>query len=109
MKLGVCVSDGTNGRPVDGLLIRIERPGLDEWQTVWHGLTGTDGRLDRPSLPEDGPGPLRLILETDRYFTTLGMRAFYRYIAVEFAEWETDQEIPIVIAPHGYAVCAVGQ
>ncbi|GHF99714.1 hypothetical protein GCM10018791_08580 [Streptomyces zaomyceticus] len=109
MKLGVSVSDGTNGRPVDGLMIRIERPRLDEWQTVWHGLTGRDGRLDRPSLPEDTPGPFRLVLETDRYFTTLGMRPFYSHIAVAFAEWEADQEIPIVIAPHGYAVCAVGQ
>ncbi len=108
MKLGVCVSDGTNGRPVDGLPVRIERPSLDAWQTVWQGLTGSDGRLDRPPRPEDDPGPFRLVLETDRYFTTLGMRPFYSHIVVVFTEWEADREIPIVIAPHGYAVCAVG-
>ncbi|MFD4385812.1 hydroxyisourate hydrolase [Streptomyces sp. NPDC058495] len=101
------VSDGTNGRPVDGLLIRVERPRPDAWETVWQGLTGSDGRLDRPSLPDDPPGPFRLVLETERYFTTLGMRPFYSHIVVAFAAWESDQEIPIVIAPHGYAVSAV--
>lgn len=68
------------------------------------------GRAAGPPVPAGGhPGPFRLVLETDRYFTTLGMRPFYSHIAVAFAEWEADQEIPIVIAPHGYAVCAVGQ
>ncbi|WP_353942645.1 hydroxyisourate hydrolase [Streptomyces sp. HUAS MG91] len=104
------VTDGTNGQPVDGLPIRLERFDLDSWQPVWNGITRADGRSDCAVDPRDVPGAFRLTLETARYFTTLGQRPFYSHITVDFSGEEIvdRQELPVVVTPRGYTVCAVG-
>lgn len=110
MKVDVSVTDGTNGQPVDGLPIRLERFDLDRWQSVWNGITGSNGHSECAVDPRDVPGTFRLTLETARYFTTLGQRPFYSYIAVAFSgeEIADRQELPVVVTPRGYTVCAVG-
>jgi 5-hydroxyisourate hydrolase-like protein (transthyretin family) len=110
VKLDVSVTDGTNGRPVDGLPLCLERLGLDHWQRVWDGVTGEDGRCCCCLGSRDAQGTFRLTLETDRYFATLGLRPFYSHITVAFAGGESHErrELPVVVTPRGYAVCAVG-
>lgn len=103
----VFVVDSASGRPVDGLPVRVERRYLNEWQTVWQGITDHNGRASSSWTSEETGSQVRMILETDRYFTTLGVRPFYSYIMVALANSECDQHIPVVLAPHCYLVCSV--
>lgn len=111
VKVGVHVVDASNGRPVDSLPIRLEKLREDRWQIVWQGLTGADGRLDRSSADAEGFGEFQLVLETDRYFSTLGQQPFYSHIAVAFAgnAAELNQDVPVVVSPRCYVICAVGR
>lgn len=109
MKLEVYVVDAVHGRPVDGLAVRLECRRLDGWRVAWHGVTGANGRVQCVSETQESQGESRLVLESARYFATLGIRVFYRRIVVDLAagQGDRDQELSLVVAPHSYLVCAV--
>ena len=110
MNVGVSVVNATTGRPVDGLPVRLERRQLGDWQVVRSGVTDARDRIVCRSSELSALWQTRVVLETDRSYTTLGVRPFYSHIEVTFHGSETarDREIPVVISPHGYVSCAVG-
>lgn len=101
------VLDTARGRPAAGIPVRLEqRSRGGEWQAIGRGDTDEDGRL-RSLYPDGAPltaGVYRITFQTQGYFESLGVAAFYPEVVVVFetAPGETHYHVPLLIGPFGF-------
>ena len=114
------VLDTARGRPAVGLPVVLERAAGGRWETLGRGTTDADGRL-RSLLPAPAAGQApatilpagqyRLTFDTGAYFATLGVRAFYASVPIQFVveAYATDARevphyhVPLLLSPFGYS------
>lgn len=102
------VLDTARGRPAAGVPIRLERRREDGggFVALGQGATDQDGRL-RTLLPPGAPPPgcYRLTFDTDSYFRSQGIAAFYPEVSVVFlvAPGEAHYHVPLLLSPYGYS------
>lgn len=85
------------------LEIEKERGG---WKELSRGTTDGDGRHALLSLPDLlAEGTYRLTFDTDTYFRSRGIEAFYPSATVIFRVRDTKQHyhVPLLLAPFGYS------
>ena len=102
------VLDTSRGWPASGILVRLEqRAGADEWRPVGTGHTNTDGRVSDlvPAGTTLVPGQYRLTFETQPYFASQSVPAFYPSVVVTFeaAAGEVQYHVPLLLSPFGYS------
>jgi 5-hydroxyisourate hydrolase len=101
------VLDTALGRPAAGVVVRLDRRADEgKWDTIGRGHTDSDGRL-RTLYPANDPleaGVYRLTFDTQRYFESLDVDAFYPEVVIVFEtlERETHYHVPLLLAPFGY-------
>jgi hypothetical protein len=103
--ISVEVIDAQNGRRVAALPIRWEQHGSDGWFLVAEQHTDTEAGTARWPVPDPG-GRYRCVLDTDRYFTVLGVTPCYPEIvmALRPGGLGAGRRLTVVIAPHAYLV-----
>jgi 5-hydroxyisourate hydrolase len=102
------VLDTSRGSPASGILVRLEqRVGTDDWRPVGSGHTNTDGRVSDlvPAGTALTPGQYRLTFETQPYFASQSVQAFYPNVVVTFeaAAGEAHYHVPLLLSPFGYS------
>lgn len=101
------VLDTALGRPAAGINVRLEQRGRGgEWTAIGQGHTDRDGRL-RSLHPEGSPlapGVYRITFDTQSYFESRRVAAFYPEVVVVFetTAGETHYHVPLLIAPFGF-------
>jgi 5-hydroxyisourate hydrolase len=97
--------DDLYGSPAVDVAARLERSVEDGWQVAAGARTDSDGCIPEWSrlLPSRGLG--RIVLETDAYFASLGIRAAYPFVAVafRFAPDADRWRILITLSPFSYS------
>ena len=101
------VLDTALGRPAAGVAVMLDRRADDgTWDTVGRGHTDNDGRLRTlyPGSEPPTPGVYRLTFDTQRYFESLDVDAFYPEVVVVFETLagQTHYHVPLLIGPFGY-------
>jgi 5-hydroxyisourate hydrolase len=113
------VLDTARGRPAAGLAVVLERAVGGRWEPLGRGTTDADGRL-RSLLPAPAAGQApaaalaageyRLTFDTAAYFATLGVRAFYASVPIQFvieaaseAREVPHYHVPLLLSPFGYS------
>jgi 5-hydroxyisourate hydrolase len=102
------VLDTARGSPAAGVPVALDMRGTDDrWLQVGRGTTDQDGRLRTLMQPDAAlvPGIYRLVFETNTYFDSLQIRAFYPVVVVTFqvVEGETHYHVPLLLSPFGYS------
>jgi 5-hydroxyisourate hydrolase-like protein (transthyretin family) len=103
----VYVVDAASGVPVGDLPAHLAQWQPDGWLRVWAGRTSPAGRVNELSVPDDETALFEFVLDTDRYFTTLGLTPFFNKVRVVFNGGAGGRYLPIVLAPQSYLVCAI--
>ncbi|MDH2428705.1 hydroxyisourate hydrolase [Sphaerisporangium sp. TRM90804] len=102
MSLSTHVLDSVQGRPAEGVPVRLDKGD----RLVGTGATDQDGRL-RDWLPdgEPGRGVYRLTFDTAAYFSDLGVKAFYPEVVITFVVDEPDAHyhVPLLLSPFAYS------
>lgn len=101
------ILDTALGRPAAGLMVMLDRRSDDgQWETVGRGHTDNDGRLRTlyPGSDPPAPGVYRLTFDTQRYFESLDVEAFYPEVVVVFETLagETRYHVPLLLNPFGF-------
>ena len=101
------ILDTARGRPAAGVAVMLDRRGDDgKWETVGRGHTDNDGRLRtlHPGTEPPEPGVYRLTFDTQRYFESLDIDAFYPEVVVVFETiaGERHYHVPLLLGPFGY-------
>ena len=112
--LSTHVLDAAEGRPADGVRIRLEQAdGMPGDAAASHragpvltadGVTDADGRVGR--LGSDlAPGTYRLTFEVGEYFGRRGTATFYPRVDITFTVTEPDQHyhVPVLLSPFAYS------
>lgn len=107
VKISVYVADATSGVPVGDLPARLGQWGPQGWRRLWVGQTSLDGRVSDLSVPGPEAALFEFVLDTERYYTTLGLVPFFSKVRIVFNGGDGERYLPIVLAPHSYAVCAI--
>jgi 5-hydroxyisourate hydrolase len=101
------VLDTALGRPAVGVPVALAQfIRANEWHSVGRGETDADGRLQ--SLVPTGvtlqPGTYQLVFDTQRYFASRGVQAFYPHVIIVFetVPGETHYHVPLLLSPFGY-------
>lgn len=101
------VLDLAEGRPADGVEVRLERREGDGWHPVARGGTDADGRVREWSPPPGAlrAGEYRLVFAAGAYQERRGRQGFYGEIVVAFVvrKPEEHHHVPLLLSPHGYA------
>jgi 5-hydroxyisourate hydrolase len=102
------VLDTSRGKPGVGIKATLEfLAGNNGWQTLGQGATNTDGRIS--DLLSDAHklsvGVYKLTFETQAYFDTQKVQAFYPNVQITFRIVEVDQHyhVPLLLNPFGYS------
>jgi 5-hydroxyisourate hydrolase len=97
--------DGVYGRSASGLRVRLERDQGGNWLTI--GIVesnerGYIGHWENASLDR---GLYRLVIDSDQYFSGLGVTAAYPEITVMFRLRGGHEpcDIQVVLAPYSYS------
>ena len=101
------VLDTALGRPAAGVAVMLDRRADDgRWDTIGRGHTDTDGRLKTLYPGNDPPtaGVYRLTFDTQRYFESLDLDAFYPEVVVVFEtlDGERHYHVPLLLGPFGF-------
>jgi 5-hydroxyisourate hydrolase len=101
------VLDTSLGRPGAGMPVRLELQGSGEsWAEMGHGVTDANGRLE-DLLPAEKmvDGVYRLTFDTDAYFRSRNMLAFFPSVRIVFSVRDAKQRyhIPLLLSPYGYS------
>jgi 5-hydroxyisourate hydrolase len=101
------VLDTSLGRPAAGVPVRLEiQHGEGQWKELGHGVTDAKGRLT-DLLPAGTltDGVYCLTFDTDAYFSSRSMRAFFPSVRVVFFVRDAKQHyhIPLLLSPYGYS------
>ena len=102
------VLDTARGCPAAGIGVTLDRQADDgRWDAVGRGHTDTDGRLKTlyPGSEPPEPGVYRLTFDTQRYFDSLDVQAFYPEVVVVFETQGGDRHyhVPLLLAPFGFS------
>ncbi|MBX2802248.1 MAG: hydroxyisourate hydrolase [Myxococcales bacterium] len=100
------VLDTARGRPAQGVPIVLERQEAHGFVEVSQGRTDADGRVaDLLGARSLQTGVWRLTFDTDAYFATLGVPAFYPEVRICFRVARADEHhhVPLLLAPFGYS------
>ena len=107
-KITTHVLDTARGRPASGVPVRLERLEPDTAPApLGSGATDDDGRL-RTLLPDDASleaGSYRLHFDTQAYFATQGVTAFYPEVTITFRVRDPSEHhhVPLLLSPFGYS------
>ncbi|GAA4972035.1 hydroxyisourate hydrolase [Actinoplanes utahensis] len=115
MRISAQAVDVVYGRPAAGVRVRIDRKitdvygNADEWVTVAQAETDGDGCIDLQDWTVDhrlGPGPYRLVFDSDAYFATLGLSAAYKEVSVEVRLTDDSDgcQVEVRLAPYSYSM-----
>lgn len=101
------VLDTALGRPAAGIGVVLARRDDDgQWEAVGRGQTDADGRLKTlyPGTDPPRPGVYRLTFDTQRYFESLDVDAFYPEVVVVFETQagESHYHVPLLLGPFGF-------
>src|SRR5436309_15471650 len=102
------ILDVSRGAPAGGVAVRLDLQNTNEtWTELSHAWTDEDGRVKPFFLIEEPlpPGTYRLVFDTDAYFSSLDIAAFYPQVSVVFKTDEAPQHyhVPLLISPFGYS------
>jgi 5-hydroxyisourate hydrolase len=102
------VLDTALGRAAAGVHVLLDRRADDgRWETVGRGHTDNDGRLRNlyPGNDPPAPGVYRLTFDTQRYFESMDVDAFYPEVVVVFetSAGETHYHVPLLLSPFGFS------
>lgn len=114
MKVSAHVVDVVYGLPAAGVRVRIDRivpdagDDADEWLSVAQVETDCGGGIDLQDWTVDrlGPGPYRIVLDSDSYFATLGLSAAYKEVSavVRLTDDSDGCQIEVRLAPYSYSM-----
>lgn len=102
------VLDTAKGRAAAGVQVTLDRRAENgEWQSISRGSTDNDGRL-RTLYPDHltlAAGVYRLTFDTERYFLSQGVTAFYPEVSVVFqtTAGEKHYHVPLLLSPFGFS------
>jgi 5-hydroxyisourate hydrolase len=102
------VLDTALGRPAAGIAVVLDRQDAnDQWAEVGRGHTDADGRLRSlyPVNDTPPPGTYRLSFDTQGYFASLEIEAFYPEVVVIFKTrpGEPHYHVPLLLNPFGFS------
>lgn len=101
------ILDTSKGSPAVGVAVVLEKPELNgDWIAVGKGTTNADGRI--PDLLATDvildSGVYRLTFDTNSYFNSLGINAFYPSVSITFLTVDTSHyHVPLLLNPFGYS------
>ncbi|MEV0644103.1 hydroxyisourate hydrolase [Phytomonospora sp. NPDC050363] len=106
MTVSIEVHDAHSGMPVAQLPVRFERRADDGWEVVACHRTDTEGRVAKWEPEDDCALSYRCVLDTDRYFTGLGLNSFYPEIivALRLSDRDPSLRVTVLAAAHAYLV-----
>jgi 5-hydroxyisourate hydrolase len=99
------VLDVSIGRPATGVPVTLEIQKAGTWKELSRGATDSDGRLRHLLAPGSlVKGTYRLSFETETYFKSRKIEAFYPIIAIVFQVRNAQEHhhIPLLLSPFGY-------
>jgi 5-hydroxyisourate hydrolase len=101
------VLDTRTGLPAIGVSIALEGFVHEQWRSLGHGVTDTNGRIT-DILPSDfslSAGRYRMTFETATYFRLQSVPYFYPCVVIEFEVHAPLEHyhIPLLISPFGYS------
>ncbi len=99
------VLDTAEGRPAEGVAVRLEREAGSGWEELADRRTDADGRVsDLLSGEALEAGRYRIRFEVGPYFGARGIDAFYPHAEIVFTVRETDghYHVPLLLSPFGY-------
>lgn len=102
------ILDTAKGSPAAGVHVVLQIQNSDEsWTQLAEAWTDDDGRVKPFFLVETHleAGIYRLVFDTDSYFSTLEVDAFYPQVSVIFKVHDSPQHyhVPLLISPFGYS------
>lgn len=99
------VLDTSLGKPGQGISIKLQKPGADDWETIGEGRTDQDGRIT-DLLPDDQilpRGTYRMWFDTGHYFQRQNKEAFYPEVIILFRIFDQSHyHVPLLLNPFGY-------
>jgi 5-hydroxyisourate hydrolase-like protein (transthyretin family) len=107
VRISVYVADAASGVAVGDLPVHLAQWRPEGWRRVWAGRTGPGGRVAGMSLPDHEGAVFELGLDTDCYYTTLGVVPFFHQVRVVFHGGDAERVISVVLAPQSYLVYAI--
>lgn len=100
------ILDTSVGKPASGVSVSIEYYQDKIWKKVGSGVTDKDGRIKNlvPDTIKTDTGLYRLKFETQAYFDSHGIKAFYPSVTIEFEITDgTHYHVPLLLNPFGYS------
>jgi 5-hydroxyisourate hydrolase len=100
------VLDLTQGRPAEGLKVRLDRLSGTGWEALAERVTDADGRVaDLLVAPQLVKGIHRLSFETRDYAHGRGVPTFYPEVQVmfEIGDPAKHYHVPLLFSPYGYS------
>lgn len=108
MKITTHILDISQGKPAAGVLVKLEvRASENQWQILGTAETNADGRTPdlTPPASNTEAGVYRLTFETNKYFSSKQITAFYPFVQIAF-EIKNPAEhyhVPLLLSPYGYS------
>lgn len=105
------VIDVTQGRPIEGLSVRIDVLTDDgSFRTLAEQATNPDGRASLMPRGAVEARIYRLTFDTGAYFTSLDRNALYPWVEVviRVAYPEQGHHVPLFVSPFGYSTFRSG-
>lgn len=104
MGIAVQALDTVYGRSAAGIRARLDHVDNGKWTSVAEAETDQEGRVRGWRARRFDRGLYRIVLDSDRYFVSLGLSAAYPEVAILFRMGETDScQIQVFLAPHSYS------
>ena len=93
------VLDTAQGRPANGIPVRLEVRESGKWTLVGEGATDADGRLETLTRGAITKGTYRLT------FDTRARSAFFPEVTIQFeiADPSAHYHVPLLLSPFGYS------
>jgi len=97
------ILDTALGKPAEGVYFLLQN---EHGKILGEGITDSDGRvvdlLPKEQLLESGN--YAMVFETKAYFDSLGLKAFYPEVKIQFQTFDqTHYHIPLLLNPFGYS------
>jgi len=98
--------DGVYGRPAAGVQARLEHSVDGRWSHVADAETDASGTIDDFVSGRLARGPYRIILDTDQYYSGMGVSAAYPEIAVVFRVRGEPHvcQVQVLMTPYSYSM-----
>ncbi len=99
------ILDTSIGKPAANVAVLLRQKSGDDWKTIAQDTTNADGRLpdllpDETILPA---GEYKLTFETEHYFISRKIIAFYPSVEIRFyVRDDAHYHIPLLLSPFGY-------